>query len=67
MYIYTHIFIYIGMPVSSLSITVTGAFSAADFYRNPMFYAWSTCPKIIAGIYICALYTYKYIYLYIHD
>jgi len=41
----------LGMPVSSLSITVTGAFSAADFYRRPMFYTWSTCPKIIAGIF----------------
>ena len=40
----------LGMPASSLTISVTGAFSAADFYRRPIFYTWSTLPRILASV-----------------
>jgi hypothetical protein len=39
-----------GMPASSLTISVTGAFAAADFYRRPVFYTWSTLPRILASL-----------------
>ena len=39
-----------GMPASSLTVSVTGAFAAADFYRRPVFYTWSTLPRILASL-----------------